>query len=104
MIKKRRRIAVLGVLAAVAASIFVLPASSASAVTYTNACRNTAVTANWDQVNVTLTGTASPSPSVPAGGTVTLSGINQTLAVPAAIFVAGYNLGAADGRDEHDPR
>ena len=27
------------------------------------------------------------------GGSVTLSNISQTLAVPGAIFVAGYNLG-----------
>ena len=90
---KRRRVAVLGLLAAVAASIVVLPASSASAAdqTYTNACRNSAVGTNWDQVNVTL-GATSPS-SVAAGGSLTLSGIHQNLAVPGAIFVAGYNLG-----------
>ena len=90
---KRRRIAVLGVLAAVAASIFVLPASSASAAdqTYTNACRNSAVGTNWDQVNVTM-GATSPSTAV-TGTNYTLSGIHQDLAVPGAIFVAGYNLG-----------
>ena len=38
-----------------------------------------------------MTATA-PAPVAP-GGTVTLSNINQTLAVPPAVFVAGYNLG-----------
>jgi hypothetical protein len=90
---KRRRIAVLGVLAVAAASIFALPASSASAAdqTYTNACRNTAQTANWDQVNVTMGGT-SPATAV-TGSNYTLSNIHETIAVPGAIFVAGYNLG-----------
>jgi K319L-like, PKD domain len=66
--------------------------ASAGAVTFTNACRNSAVATNWDQVDVTQTAASSPSVVSP-GDTVTLSNISQTLAVPGAIFVAGYNLG-----------
>jgi hypothetical protein len=84
-----RRKAGLIVLGFTVASVFVL-ASQASAADYKNACRNSALGANWDQVDVSLNGTASPAAP---GGTVTLSNINQTLAVPPGIFVAGYNLG-----------
>jgi hypothetical protein len=78
------------VVAAMAVGILLLPAAQASAADYTNACRNSAVATNWDQVDISLNGAAtSPAP----GGTLTLSGIHQNLAVPPAIFVAGYNLG-----------
>jgi PKD domain len=66
--------------------------ATAGAVSFTNACRNSAVPTNWDQVDVTQTAVSSPS-AVSPGDTVTLSNISQTLAVPGAIFVAGYNLG-----------
>src|SRR6266487_3938494 len=89
MFKRFRRV-VLVVLALAVVSGFTF-VSQASAANYTNACRNSAVGTNWDQINVSLNG-ASPS-SVTPGGSVTLSAINQTIAVPGAIFVAGYNLG-----------
>jgi hypothetical protein len=69
-----------------------LSASPAGAVDFTNACRNSAVPSNWDQVNVSQTATTSPS-SVSPGDTVALNDISQTVSVPGAIFVAGYNLG-----------
>ncbi len=81
----------LGVLAVAVASVLVY-ASSASAVTFTNACRNNAVATNWDQLDITWTATASPNPVAP-GGAVTLSNNSQSAAVPGAVFVAGYNLG-----------
>ena len=65
-------------------------ASQASATDYTNACRNSAIGTNWDQVDVSMSATASPAAP---GGPVTLSNIHQTLAVPGSVFVAGYNLG-----------
>ncbi len=69
------------------------PSGSASAAsqTFTNACRNGAVATNWDQVNVTMSAT-SPASAAP-GSSVTLSGLGLQMAVPGAIFVAGYNLG-----------
>jgi hypothetical protein len=90
---KRRRIAVLGVLAAVAASIFVLPASSASAASATvpNACANS-VTPNFSQIGVTTSGDDGVTTVAP-GGAITLTGLSQSAAIPGAIFVAGYNLG-----------
>src|SRR6266545_5561913 len=66
--------------------------ATAGAVDFTNACRNSAVGTNWDQVNVSLSGASSPS-AVSPGDAVTLSNFSQTIAVPGAIFVAGYNLG-----------
>ncbi|MGZ4105612.1 MAG: hypothetical protein ACXVP8_10150, partial [Actinomycetota bacterium] len=68
---------------------FVGPANAA---TFTNACRNSAVPTNWDQISVTTLGTAPAGPVAP-GASVTLSNISLTMAVPAAIFLAGYNLG-----------
>jgi hypothetical protein len=79
------------VLVVVIAAALVMSAS-AGAVDFTNACRNSAVATNWDQVSVSQTAAASPSVVAP-GDTVTLSNISQTIAVPGAIFVAGYNLG-----------
>src|SRR5262245_64908618 len=87
---KRRRSALV-VLALAAAAVFVLPASPASAVTNTNACTNN-ITANRSQIDVTTDGTDAPDPVAPAG-TTTTSGMTQSLSVPGAIFVAGYNLG-----------
>jgi hypothetical protein len=85
---KRRTIQLLVALIG-AAGVLLLPAGKAGAASYTNACRNSVQTTNWDQVDVTLTATASPG----SGKSVTLGNIQQTLAVPGAIFVAGYNLG-----------
>jgi hypothetical protein len=90
--KKRRR-SVLAVLALAVAAVFVLPASPASAgtQTYTNACRNSAVGTNWDQISVTLTGN-SPAVTTP-GASVSYTNNTASSAIPGAIFVAGYNLG-----------
>lgn len=66
------------------------PASAASA-TFANACRNSAVPTNWDQITVTMNG-LSPA-SVAPGDPVTLSGLSLQMSIPGAIFVAGYNLG-----------
>jgi hypothetical protein len=90
---KRRRRAVFGVLATAATAILLLPASSASAgiQTFPNACRNSAVSTNWDQITVTMSAT-SPG-TVVVGSPVTLSGISLDTAIPGAIFVAGYNIG-----------
>jgi hypothetical protein len=65
-------------------------ASSAGAVPVTNACKNS-VTANNSQLGSDTAGSAPAS--VPAGGSVVLSGLQQQVSVPGAIFVAGYNLG-----------
>jgi hypothetical protein len=65
-------------------------ASPASAVSASNACRNS-VTSNASQLGTDTSGT-SPASVVP-GGSVPLSGIQQQLSIPGAIFVAGYNLG-----------
>jgi hypothetical protein len=86
---RSRRAAVAVVATAVTAGI-ALPAS-ASAVTFTNACKNNAAPANNDQVTVGMTAT-SPA-AVPPGALFGLTNINQTLAVPGSVFVAGYNLG-----------
>lgn len=91
---RTRKFTLLAVMAPVAALLVTLPAQTASAAsqTYTNACRNSAVGTNWDQINVTNNMT-SPTGPVPAGSSVTLSGISTTMSIPGAIFVAGYNLG-----------
>jgi hypothetical protein len=90
----RRKGAIATVFAMVAATLAVLvPASPAAAVptTFPNACINTAVPTDFTQLDVTLDGTAPAS--VSPGQSFTLSGISQSLALPGALFVAGYNLG-----------
>ncbi len=59
--------------------------------TVSNACTNS-VSANFSQIEVTTSGDDG-LPSVPPGDPTTLSGLNQSAAIPGAIFVAGYNLG-----------
>ena len=86
---KRRKRALVGVLA-VAAAAALIPASAASAATFPNACKNS-VTANNSQIGVTMT--ANSPASVAPGGTVALTNIQQSANVPGTIFVAGYNLG-----------
>ena len=88
---KRRRTALLGAFAVVA-SVFLLPASPASAATFDNACVNSLIPTQASLIPVTMTADASPNPVSP-GGTVTLSNIHQDLAIPPAVFVAGYNAG-----------
>ena len=86
-----RRTAVLAGFA-VAASAFLLPASPASAVTFDNACVNSLIPTQASLIPITMTANASPNPVSP-GGTVTLSNIQQSAAIPPAVFVAGYNAG-----------
>ncbi len=90
MFGRGRKVALALALAAAGAFAFT---SSASAVPLTNACKNS-VTSNNSQLGSDTSG-ASPA-SVPAGGTVPLTGLQQQVSVPGAIFVAGYNLGLLD--------
>lgn|SRR5574341_1831932 len=76
---------------AVGGVLVLLQPSPGSAVTFSNACINSAVPTAAAQLNVTLTGNAPAS--VQPGGSFQLTNISQTLALPGTIFVAGYNLG-----------
>jgi hypothetical protein len=89
----RRKGAIATVFAMVTAGLVaLLPASPAgAAVTYSNACINTAVPTDFSEVSVTLDGTAPVS--VRPEDSFQLTNITQTVALPGAIFVAGYNLG-----------
>ena len=88
---KRRPSTVGAVLVSAAATaLLVLPASPASAATFTNACTNS-ITANNSQLDVTMT--ADSPASVAPNGSVALTNIDQTLGVPSSVFIAGYNLG-----------
>lgn len=60
--------------------------------TTVNACQNNA-NGNWADIPWTITGTASPNPQTLGSGNITLSGGSIVGAIPAAILVAGYNLG-----------
>jgi hypothetical protein len=82
------RRSVLGGLA-LAAAFALLPASSASAATFPNACKNSA-SVNASQIALEMT--ANAPAMVSSGDSVTLSNIQQTLEVPGEIFLAGYNL------------
>jgi hypothetical protein len=89
----RRKGAIATVFAMVAATLAVLvPASPAPAqTTFPNACINTAAPTDFTQLDVTLDATAPAS--VSPGQNFTLSGISQGLALPGALFLAGYNIG-----------
>jgi hypothetical protein len=73
-------------------AIALLPASPAAAGTVDNACVNSVIVSQASLIPVTLSATASPDPVAP-GGTVTLSNINEQLAIPPGVFLTGYNLG-----------
>ena len=89
----RRGKTVFGGLALVVAFALV-QAASASAATFPNVCLNTASTdPNTAATQLPVEMTANSPASVAPGDPVTLSNIDQTLTVPATIFVTGYNLG-----------
>jgi K319L-like, PKD domain len=96
-VKRRSRMAV-GALALAAAAVFVLPTSAARAQsTFGVVCTNNLVTANLSDISLTMNATASPNPVTP-GGTVTLSNITGSAAIPSSVFLAGYiALGSPDG-------
>ena len=79
------------VLVVMCAALFALPISSASASTFDNACINSLIPTQASLIPVTMTAT-SPA-SVAPGGSISLTNINQQLAIPPAVFVAGYNAG-----------
>src|SRR2546430_1656215 len=89
---KRRRNRVFVAIALAIPGAFLLPVSQAGAVTFDNACVNSLIPTQASLIPVTMTATASPNP-VAAGGAVTLSNINQSLAIPPQVFIAGYNAG-----------
>ena len=89
----RRGKTVFGGLALVVAFALV-QAASASAATFPNVCLNTASTdPNTAATQLPVDMTANSPATVAPGDPVTLSNIDQTLTVPATIFVTGYNLG-----------
>jgi hypothetical protein len=66
--------------------------SSVLALTANNACKSNA-TGNYSDINISMTGSASPNPATVGGGVITLSGVNFQASVPATLLIAGYNLG-----------
>lgn len=86
--------AVAGLLTALVAVGVTTGTASAAPGTLTtvNACQNNA-NGNWADISWTLNGTASPNPQTLGSGNVTLSGGSIVGEIPAAILVAGYNLG-----------
>jgi hypothetical protein len=86
-----RRVLMVGLAVAVSGVVVLLRPGPGSAVTFSNACINSAVPTNATQRNVTLTGNAPVS--VEPGASFQLTNISQTLALPGTLFVAGYNLG-----------
>ena len=85
--------AVAGALALAVVAVL-MSASSASAATFSNVCLNTASTdPNTAATALPVDMTANSPATVAPGDPVTLSNIDQTLTVPATIFVTGYNLG-----------
>ena len=65
-------------------------ASPVLALNVSNACTNSVI-ANATQIEIDYAGTVPVS--VEPGASFQLTGISQTLALPGALFVAGYNLG-----------
>jgi hypothetical protein len=92
-VSKRRKRSLPALLALVATAIFLLLASPAGAVTFDNACVNSLITTQSSSIPVTMTAKTSTAGPVKAGDPITLEEIKQELAVPPAVFVAGYNAG-----------
>jgi hypothetical protein len=91
-LRRKGAIAIATVFAMLTAGLAVLlPSSPAGAVTQSNACINTAVPTDFTQLDVDMTATAPAS--VEPGATFQLTNIQQSLALPGELFVAGYNLG-----------
>ena len=86
--------AIAGLLTAIVAVGTTTGSASAApgSLTTVNACQNNA-NGNWSDIPWTINGTATPNPQTLGSGTITLSGGSIVGAIPAAILVAGYNLG-----------
>lgn len=65
---------------------------TAVAAAASNACKSNA-TGTFSDITVGLTGNVSPASITVGAGTITLSGVSFTAAVPATLLIAGYNLG-----------
>ena len=88
---KRRRTAVLAAFAVVA-SVFLLPASPAKAVTFDNACVNSLIPTQASLIPIDDDRDRVAEPGG-ARGDGHLEQHHQTAAIPPAVFVAGYNAG-----------
>ena len=66
-----------------------------------NACSNS-VSTNFSQINVITAGDDGLT-TVAAGGATTTNNLTQSAAIPGAIFMAGYNLGASCSWPEQHP-
>ena len=95
MTRRTRRLSVALTISLVAAVMsfgtFASPASAATQLT-TNSCQNNA-TGTFANVDFTLTGAGAPNPATLGVDTVSISGATVDAFFPAAILVAGYNLG-----------
>ena len=98
---KRHRTAVLAAFAVVA-SVFLLPASPASAATFDNACVNSLIPTQSSLIPITMTATTSPNPVAP-GGTVTLSNIQQHRGHPPGGLRGRLQPGVLVGGAEQHP-
>jgi hypothetical protein len=89
---RRRNGSVAGLLGLAAIAIFLLPAAEAGAaeVEYPNACVNNLIPTQSSSIPVTLSGKTSTAGPVKAGDSITLEEIKEKLAVPPAVFLAGY--------------
>ncbi len=65
--------------------------AQAGAATFDNACTNSLIPTQASVIPVTMT--ADPQATVGPGGSFDLNNINQSLPLPPAVFVAGYNAG-----------
>src|SRR4029453_4256643 len=92
-LRRKGAIAIATVFAMVTAGLAaLLPGSSGAAqITFPTPCTKTPAPPDFTQLDVTLNGTAPPI--VEPGQNFTLSGISQGLALPGALFLAGYNIG-----------
>ena len=78
---------------AVVASVFLLPASPASAVTFDNACVNSLIPTQASLIPITMTADASAEPGRRARRHGHLEQHPAAAAIPPAVFIAGYNAG-----------
>ena len=92
-VSKRRNGSLLALLALAGTAIFLLPTAEAGAATFQNACVNSLIPTQSSSIPVTLTGKTSTAGPVKAGDSITLEEIKEELAIPPAVFIAGYNAG-----------
>ena len=93
LVRRRKSVALIlvGLLAGILPMVFGAPSASAATVVTPNSCTNNVQTGT-SQLDITLSGDATPNPATLGVDDVTLSGATFGIDVPGSVLLSGYGL------------